>query len=315
MLWIILIVLFVILLIAALSYGAFHIAFHNPLPHKEDIHAIPRGSQYQPLAEKITEMVNTFDSIPYDPVSIKSHDGLTLSARYYNRGGHALDIAFHGYRSTGVRDFCGGAQIALNAGHDLLLVDERSHGKSDGTVITFGIREHLDCMDWILWARDQYSEDFPIYLDGVSMGAATVIMASSLSLPKNIVGIVADCPYSSPIGIIKKVCRDHKIPVAIALPFVHFGARIYGHFNPAELSAVDAVKKAQVPILIIHGRADRFVPYEMGLEIFEACTGDRRMLSVPEAGHALSFLVDPERYQKSVISFYEYTLRLHDSKG
>ena len=309
MLWIAMGAALILLLILAFSYAAFRIAFYNPLPHREDIHAIPHGSQYRTVADQITALVDAFDALPFQPVSAVSHDGLPLYARYYKGDGQALDIAFHGYRSTGIRDFCGGARIALDAGHDLLLIDERSHGQSGGTVITFGVRERLDCLTWIEWAREHVPPELPIFLDGVSMGAATVLMAADLPLSDQVAGILADCPYSSPAAIIRKVCGDLKLPAGPVMPFVRLGARLFGRFSLDGAAAISAVRQAKIPVLIIHGQEDRFVPHAMGQELFDACASDdKAMLSVPGAGHALSYLVEPEQYRQAVTAFYDRAL-------
>ena len=104
------------------------------------------------------------------------------------------------------------------------------------------------------------------------MGAATVLMASELNLPENVVCIIADSPYSSPKAIIRKVCRDRHLPDWLAYPFIRIGAKIFGGVSIEECSAEDAVRNARIPILLIHGEDDRFVPCQMSKRIFRACS-------------------------------------------
>ena len=117
-------------------------------------------------------------------------------------------------------------------------------------------------------------------------------------------GIIADCPYSSPEAIIRKICReDMHLPPAMAMPFIRLGARLFGHFDLTESSAVQAVANTNIPILLLHGEDDRFVPCDMSREIFDACSGDKTLITFPGAGHGLSYIVDAEAYSEAVSSF------------
>ena len=117
-------------------------------------------------------------------------------------------------------------------------------------------------------------------------------------------GIIADCPYSSPEAIIRKVCReDMHLPPAMAMPFIRLGARLFGHFDLREASALEAVQHTHIPILLLHGEDDRFVPCDMSREIFDVCGGDKTLITFPGAGHGLSYIVDIENYSKAVSSF------------
>lgn len=290
------------LLIAWFSYRK---AFYSPKRRKEDPYALPHGEQYQKEWQRTLSLIGEMDGIVYEPVSITARDGTVLFGRYYHvRDGAPLQIQFHGYHGTALRDFCGGNKLARESGQNTLVVDQRAHGKSGGTTITFGIRERMDCLSWVEYANQRFGSQTPIFLCGVSMGAATVLMASNLALPANVLGIIADCPYSSPEAIIRKVCReDMRLPPALVMPFVRLGARLFGHFDLKESSAVQAVANTNIPILLLHGEDDRFVPCDMSREIFDACSADKTLVTFPGAGHGLSYLVDTEHYATTVSSF------------
>ena len=285
------------------SYVCYRMAFHSPKKNQGDPHAFPNDGPYEHLRERTYNMVEALLAIPYESVFIKSHDGLTLHARYYHqKDGAPLAIGLHGYRSTSIRDFCGGGPLALDMGFNLLLVDQRAHGKSEGHAITFGINERRDCLSWINWACERFGSSTPIMLYGVSMGAATVLMVSGMDLPDNVRLGIADCPYSSPVAIISKVARDMHYPARLMYPFVWLGARIFGGFNIAEMTAARAVANAKIPLMIIHGECDDFVPSSMS---DEAVTANPKITkhTFPDAGHALSYMYDTERYQRLVREF------------
>ena len=283
--------------------------FYSPGFRQGNIFNIPGNAQYAPYKPIMEDLIRDLDARPYEEIWIRSHDGLRLFARYYHHAdGAPVDIAFHGYRGTAQRDMCGGFQISRMAGHNVLLVDQRAHGKSAGHCLTFGIKERFDCRTWIDYARKRFGEDVPILLYGVSMGAATVLMASGLKLPGNVRGIVADCPYSSPKDIIRKVCRDMHLPWVLVYPLIAASAKIFGAFRLTEASAAEAVQHSRIPTLIIHGEDDRFVPPEMSACIASA-RPDIERITFPDAGHGISGIVHIESYNRAVLDFIQRSFR------
>ena len=290
------------------SYYAYRLAF---LSREEDRNKIPEieGDMYEPYKPLLKEMFHTLRTRPCEEVTITSHDGLTLFGRYYHTAdGAPLDIGFHGYRSSYITDFCGGSVMSLSQGHNLLLIDQRSHGNSQGKTISFGIQERKDALSWINYAIDRFGADTKICLYGVSMGAATVLMASGLDLPENVKGIIADCPYVRASDIIVEVGKTLKYPTWFTVPCAWLGARIYGGFNLYETDAVKAVSRSKVPILIIHGEDDTLVPAEMSKLAQNANPKLVQRETFPGAGHAMSYMVDTERYWKVATEFMQKVL-------
>ena len=175
-------------------------------------------------------------------------------------------------------------------------------------MITFGILEHRDCLLWVEHAVKRFGEEVQLHLTGISMGAATVLMASGKPLPPQVKGVLADCPYSSPRAIIRKVMRDRGYPVSLLYPFVRLGARLFGHFRLEEASPVEAVKRATVPIILYHGEGDTFVPCEMSREIYAACSSEKKkLITVPKAPHGMAYSQDKEYYLRTLQDFIEET--------
>lgn len=265
---------------------------------------MPKGWRSHKEGPKLRELYCEMDARPFEPVFIHSMDGLRLGGSYYHeKEGALLQLQFHGYRGSGIRDLCGLHRLARQMGHNVLAVSQRAHGVSQGNTLTFGIKERFDCVAWAKYAAERFGEDVPIVLAGVSMGAATVLMASELDLPGNVIGIIADCGYSSPGAIIRKVSRDVRVPAWLSYPFVVLGALIFGRFRLWDGSSVDAVKNTKVPILLIHGAEDRYVPCQMSREICCAGGGNARLEIFPEATHGISYVTDPERYKRVVENF------------
>ena len=265
--------LLIVLILGVLFGGGFYayrIGFYSPTDNRDQLPPTD-GPQYDPYREEMARIFRQLNDRPCEFVTIDSHDGLTLSGRYYHiKDGAPLDIGFHGYRSSPMTDFSGGSELSFQLEHNVLLIDQRAHGKSEGNTITFGILERQDVLSWVNYALERFGADTKIILYGISMGAATVLMASELELPENVKGIIADCPYGSPLGIITHVAKDTPIPSSLVAPFVRLGAHVFGGFDILETDAIQAVKNAQVPILVIHGEGDSFVPCDMSAPIAEA---------------------------------------------
>ena len=299
----IVILILALAVILAVSYAAYRIPFYHP-DHRESPYDLPPEPQYDPYRDAMTELISQLDAQPFEPVQIASYDGAKLFGRLYSADEAApLLIGFHGFKSTALRDMCGGGKLARQLGMNALLVDQRAHGKSDGRTISFGVKERFDCLAWARYAAERWPGR-PIVLMGVSMGAATVLMASDLDLPGEVRGIIADCPYSDPAAIIRKVGRDSMGPASILLyPFILLGARLYGGFGLTAASPVKAVRHGKVPILLIHGEDDRFVPCDMSRQIYDACTGEKTRVTIPGAPHAIAYILDPDRYGRAVRGF------------
>ena len=299
MLWLILL-LSAAALALGLCWGAYRFAYCNPLPHVSDPYTLPRGEAYERHREQSLALIRQMDALPFEPVTILSQDGLRLYGRYYHvRDGAPLQIQMHGYRGDALRDFCGGHKLAREAGLNTLVVDQRAHGKSGGQTICFGVKERYDCLAWAEYAAGRWP-GVPISLAGIYMGADTVLMASDLPLPDAVRCIIADCPFTSPRAIIRKVCWSLPRYFRVLYPFAALSAGLFGRFDLDGASALGAVSNT---ILLIHGEEDGFVPCSMSRQLREACAGPVRLEIFPHADHGMSYMEDEPRYRRLVLDF------------
>lgn len=290
-----------------MAYYAYRVTFYAaPRQGDEDVYLIPNEEQYAKDREKLRECIGKLDQLEFQPITIRSFDGRKLFGRYYEvKEGAPLQIQFHGYRGSALRDLCGGTPLAMKLEHNVLLVDQRSHGRSDGNTITFGVLERKDCLEWIKYAQERFGSEVPVVLMGVSMGAATVLMASELELPPTVKAVVADCPYSDPRDIITEVAKRMGLPGRPAAEMCTLGGLIYGRFWLRSSSAVGAVRKSKLPTLLIHGEADHFVPCEMSRKIYESCGAEKQLETFPNAAHGMCYMEDPVRYEAVVTNFLQ----------
>ncbi len=293
-----------ILLILIASYICFYLAFYSPKDLKEEEFSLPPGKIYEPHRDTMLAWMKEVKAMPHKEFCITSFDGLKLYGKYYEYSPDApIELMLHGYRGRAERDLCGGVQRCFELKRSAFIIDQRACGKSEGNIISFGINERRDCLSWVQFMVEHFGKDVKIILTGISMGAATVMMASAMELPENVIGILADCGYTSAKEIIKKVIRQMKLPANLLYPFVRLGARLYGKFDPDETSPIEAMKNCRVPAIFIHGEADDFVPCEMTKRNYAACVAKKMMMTVPNAGHGLSYIIDREGYIKRVKEF------------
>lgn len=298
-----------ILLVLLTSLVCFFLTFYSSerIKHQKEIY-LPDGEQYEYYRPIIHQGIEEARKLEYVEMSIKSFDGLTLKGKYYElKKGLPMEIMFHGYKGSGERDLSTGILRAHLCNRNALVVDQRAHGDSDGKVITFGIKESKDCLKWIDHCIKYFGEEQKILITGISMGAATVMNATQYDLPKNVVGVLADCGYDSAKNIIMKTIKEMHLPPSIMYPFVKLGARIFGRFNIDETSPIEAIKKCKLPIIFIHGDADDFVPCYMSKNVYEACTSTKQLVFINNAGHGIAYLVDSKKYLDEIEDFFNYT--------
>ena len=296
----------VIALILLSSFFIYLFVFHRK--KEGDPGEVMDDPQYKVYGEETRAMVDKLRARAFEEVHIISFDGLRLFGRWYEgKKDSPVAVLCHGYNGSAFRDFSGGSDIFLSLGWNVLLIDQRAHGKSEGSTITFGVKEKYDAVDWADYARER-KKGAPVFLVGISMGGATVLMASAMAEERGIKGIAADCPYSSPYEIISKVMVDKGLKPSLLMPLVSLSASLFGHFRLKSESAAEAVEKSSLPILIIHGLDDRFVPDYMSREIYERSKGNVEYETFPEAGHGLSYMVDRKRYVDTTVRFFSSLL-------
>lgn len=299
-------ILLLALIFLLISYICYRITFYAPPKRlSADASAIPVGDFMEKLQKETKPWVVKARDLPREEVTITSYDGLTLQGYYYEYApGAPVEIMFHGYRGSAFPDMAGGIFRCFRVGRNALLVDHRSCGKSQGRTITFGAKEQKDCLAWVDFAIEKFGPDVKIILTGISMGAATVLLAGGNELPKNVIGILADCGYSSAEEIIKSVIKKMKLPVGLGYFFVKMGARIYGGFDLKDAAPEKALKNCTVPVFLIHGEEDSFVPCYMSRINYEACAGKKKLVTVPGGDHGMAYMADPERYIAELKAFF-----------
>ena len=247
-----------------------------------------------------------FTTMKPERLSLLSADGLRLTGLHFKQEGQGqrkLAVIVHGYTGQG-QEMTSFAALFAELGFDLFLPDARAHGQSEGDYIGFGWPDRLDLVQWLEQLVGLYPADLDIVLFGISMGAATVMMAAGEPLPPQVKVIIEDCGYDSVEHELSHQLKElFHLPAFPLVPLTSRYAAYKAGYNFTEASAVTQLQKSTLPTLFIHGTADRFVPTEMIYPLYEATQGPKEMYLVPEAKHAEAFKQDPAKYKQVVTSF------------
>jgi len=295
----------IVLIVAVGLWYLFNLAFvRQNIDGLDDIDS-PLNKFLADYREEVIEGMKFIDEHPYEELMAVSFDGLRLYGRYYKNGdAKGTILLFHGYRSAAKRDFSCIVKTYYQMGLNVLLVDERAHGKSEGKLITFGIRESRDVVSWLELLNKKYGEKEYV-LDGISMGATTVLFATRFKLPNSVKGIIADCGFTSPaeiIGIVSE--KNFHISSKLSVPVMNLLCKIIGGFDLKEFSTEKILKDNKIPIFLLHGKADGFVPSYMSERAHKAAGGDKEIYIVEDADHGMSYLKDKKGVTKKLSSFF-----------
>lgn len=211
-------------------------------------------------------------------------------------------VLIHGY--TSAPEYMGIYAKKYNElGYNVLLPSLNGHADSEANEITMGWKDRLDIIDWINYLVES-NPNVKIIIHGVSMGAATTMMATGEKLPENVKVAVADCGYTSVWDIFQnQLCNTMNLPKFPMLYSASTANKVFSGFDFKEASSVEQLKKSVTPTLFIHGEKDDFVPYEMLDKVYDACASEKAKVTIPNAPHARNACADPELYWNSVIEF------------
>ena len=245
---------------------------------------------------------------PHETWHITTSDGLRLQAGFWPADaptGRTV-LAVHGYRCTGAREFGMFAPFYHALGFNVLLPDNRAHGESEGECIGFGWLDKDDCLAWAAEAQKRLPGG-RLLLHGISMGAATVLMAAGQdACPPGVVGVVADCAYASAwqqlAWQLKCMARLPAFPTLYGADW--YNRLLAGYsFRQADTAAWAA--RIRVPVQLIHGDADTYVPTAMVHQLHAANPGQKHLWLAPGAPHAASWVVCRSRYQDVLRAFVD----------
>ncbi len=294
-----------VLLYILAAYIAFYLLVVKPPVFDINKPNALMGEDFPAFVKKTREDVIVLKKFPAEEVCVTTRDGLTLRGVFYPspEKSDITIVCLHGYNSSGYGEFGSRGLEYLRNGYNILLVNHRHHGGSDGKYIGFGVLDRHDVLCW-LEAVNKLVPDGKIIISGVSMGGATAMQCSCLALPENVKGIIEDCGYTSVKEEFEFQCkRAVGFVPKLLLKGVDFFMKRFAKYGMDEINSVDAVRHSKVPILFIHGDEDIFVPTEMVYRCYDACTADKELYVVKGAAHAMAEFKGGDEYMIRVNEF------------
>ncbi|EOU1683350.1 alpha/beta hydrolase [Clostridium perfringens] len=265
---------------------------------------------------------NLFDEALYnsaskEDITLKSFDGLNLTSTLIMNENptnkfivlvHGVSICYVG----SLKYF----DIFYRNGFNVLIVNQRRHGKSEGKYSTYGFYEKYDVNMWIEYLKSRFGNDIILGLHGESMGAGTVM--ETIPLNDSIKFVIEDCGYSNfheLIGfqitheyknrLVRKILRP-------SLLFANFFMKTKAKFSMKKIVPIDIVASNSLPMMFIHGKGDYFVPWYMAVDLYKAKTkGYKELYLVEGAKHAEALEVNKILYEKKIMTFIEKALSLY----
>ena len=265
---------------------------------------------YKDYFTEMQKAVDWFEGLNPEKVSITSFDGLKLHADLLIKpNARATVILMHGYHGRAKYDFSLVLPFFYEKGFNILLPDQRAHGKSEGKYLTFGTFESVDCLYWAKYIASRFN-GLPIDLHGVSMGGSTVMMTARFDdLPSEVKCITSDCGFTSPDAIISNVRKIMHLPF---FPFQHYVRFLAKHVAKFDLCEVDTTKilcNNKLPLFLLHGEKDTFVPTEMSLLNNEiSASENKRLLIIKDATHAMSYVLEPQTVEAAFYEFFDQVI-------
>lgn len=304
--WIIILIVAFIIIVLLISYFIVVNHIFNLLFKRMDKEILLTDckleeTHYKPFMNMVIDNMHEFMDIPYEEVSIKSFDGLKLYGKYYkNQDSNKTCIFFHGYHADPYNNCNTPGLMLLKMGYNILVITERSHGKSEGKYITFGVNEKKDAMAWIEFLNNRYNPE-SILVWGVSMGCGVVEMISD-KMPSNVKALVLDCGFTGSYEMVYYSCKKKNKLALLFMPGIKLFCRLKGHFKLAHEEAKKALSNTLLPCFFIHGEKDLLVPYSMGVDNYISVKTNKYFFKT-DVGHAVSIYPYKEEIEEKLKDF------------
>lgn len=286
-----------------LSYVVVNVAlfvkFFMKVPSKKLRKNALKDEYYDGLREEMLAASERMDNMPNTRITCTSKDGLKLSARHYENESDKLIVFFHGAHAVAWNGLAFVAETFLQRKYNVLIVDQRAHGQSEGRFFTYGCRESDDVLCWLDRLADTNLSEIILY--GISMGATALGLASDRIKDDRVKALIMDCGFTSLYDLETHILNYNHIPGFLMSGLIVAGNTIF-RINNKECTQ-EHIKNSNIPMLFLHGTADRVVPIECSKNNFDACKAMKEMITVDGAGHTTATVVGGEEVRDKICDF------------
>ena len=239
------------------------------------------------------------------PVSIEN-EGLKLAGEYFDFGHNRCAIIFPG-RTESLYYSYYFAQPYAEAGCNILVVDSRAHGLSEGKYNYCSTREWSDVIAWSRFAHDQLGCS-DVVLHGICVGGAAVVLAAAKpDFPVYVSHLVVEGLFATFLESFKLHMKAEKRPIFPVLYEIFWAARLESGMKIREARPIRVIGKVKTPILFLHGRKDAFSLPKRAEELYAACNAPKELVWMDEGSHSHLRINNQELYDGSIKAFLQKT--------
>ena len=236
-----------------------------------------------------------------EELDITSFDGLKLHGYYFDKGNDKIMIMFHGVHANALFHFSIQARECFKRGYNVLIVDERSHGKSEGKYITYGEKEHKDVLSWVDYVSQNFKEK-EIYLYGLSMGATSICVASPNLDNTKVKAIIIDSAFTNINDLIGNISTKRKIPKPLIFGGMKFLAKHLAGINFNSFDTKESLKENKIPTFFVQGTNDIVVSRDFLVDNYNNCASKKELLEVEGVGHTLAIPLGGEEVKDKLFN-------------
>ena len=231
------------------------------------------------------------------------NDGFKLYGEYYDFGSNKAVIIIPGRTESLMYSYYFASPYE-RAGFNVLVIDIRSHGNSDGKYDYLGIGEDMDIIRWSQLLHEQFGNE-SVILHGICMGANTAIHAlTHRDCPSYISGFVSEGCYISFYECYKRHMEVDKHPTFPVLPMVMHLIKVHTGTDVNKTRPIDFISRVTVPTLFLCGKKDVYSLPEKSQLLFDKLgSSEKELVWFEEGSHSHLRIAGEELYDNAIISF------------
>lgn len=198
------------------------------------------------------------------------------------------------------------ASTFIKAGYNVLAIDPRAHGLSEGKILTLGFLESIDTIEWAKFLHNEFGIEH-ICLYGLCGGGTCASLAfTSKDCPSYVDSFVADCIYYSFYDVNKRHIKDEGKPIYPFIFLMMHKIKKYCHVSGYKAAPIKMIKNVKVPTLFLAGENDIFsIPTKVEKLYKRSGSKKKQFVIVPHARHSHLRYDNLEVYEENVINFLE----------
>ena len=262
--------------------------------------SMPEDKDYARLYEQAEAWRNEHEDVRKD-VEVMSGK-LHLCGEYYDFGCDRAVIILSGRMESCIYG-CHYAEPYRKSGYNVLTIDGRAHGLSDGKVNSLGYREYRDIIEWAKMLHDREGNR-SIILHGICIGSSTAVFTvTSPDCPDYIRGIVADGMYQRFLDSFRNHMIEKHRPQFPFMWETMLWIRLISGADVVFDGPYRRIRKMSRPVLFLHSREDPFSTPEKVQQLYDSCPSEKKIVWFEHGGHSRLRFTDPDLYDRAIIDY------------